>query len=288
MKFKSKIDWWIHLALGLIPAMTLWMFVDYASRGGRIHLITALIFTAISAFIVPIWFGTYYLLDGDVLLIKCGLFRGTRIACADILSVRETRSSLSSSALSADRLEIKYRKSTFNDIVLISPKDKEEFIRHLRAKNSGITIEPGTGRRSKAELIVMGFTLLVFAGVGALLVSGSMEPSVLVGSEGIDIRASFGLSVEFSEIESISLVDKTISAIGGGGLRTWGFGGIGPTLKGYFNSDTIRRHILFVRTDSSPTIHIERRGAQDIYISFKDGERTEQLYRELRAALPAN
>jgi hypothetical protein len=42
--------------------------------------------------------------------------------------------------------------------------------------------------------------------------------------------------------------------------------------------------MLFVQAATSPTIHIERRNI-DIFISFRDGERTERLYRDIIAAM---
>ena len=60
-----------------------------------------------------------------------------------------------------------------------------------------------------------------------------------------------------------------------------GYGGFGGSLKGYFKSDKLGEIVIFVHSQSSPTIRIERMGKKDIYISFRDSEKTEQLYLEL-------
>jgi hypothetical protein len=55
-------------------------------------------------------------------------------------------------------------------------------------------------------------------------------------------------------------------------------------LKGHFESDALGDVLLFVQSQSSPTTWIERSAGEDIYLSFRDGERTEQLYREMTAS----
>ncbi len=96
----------------------------------------------------------------------------------------------------------------------------------------------------------------------------------------VQIKAMYGLDIDFSEISEISLIEKSVHDIGIG-TRVNGYGGIGEALKGYFTSDTLGDTILFVQSKSSPTIKLERAGSKDVYISFGSSERTEQLYSEL-------
>ena len=54
------------------------------------------------------------------------------------LKLTETNNLLSSPATSIDRIEILYNKF---DIILVSPKDKSEFIKNLTAINSNIEVK---------------------------------------------------------------------------------------------------------------------------------------------------
>jgi hypothetical protein len=87
------------------------------------------------------------------------------------------------------------------------------------------------------------------------------------------------------EIDDITLIGKSMSEIGHG-VRTNGYGGFGEALKGNFRLSDYGEVLLFVQSRSAPTIHITRKNAKDVFISFRDGERTTALYQELKAALP--
>lgn len=99
------------------------------------------ILTAVILLIAHTFLYTSYTIDGDVLKIRCGLLFRSRISIAGIRQVSETRSPLSSPATSLDRLEIVY--NTYNQ-VLISPKDKEAFISHLKEINPKIVVKQKT------------------------------------------------------------------------------------------------------------------------------------------------
>ena len=133
MKFKSKIDWWAHIALGLIPIFTIFMAVHFFINSGKIGLaITIIIFLILDILLIfPIWFNTYYTLNEKELLVKCGIWKPLKIAYDSIKSVNESRSPLASSGLSLDRIEIMFG---VGGIVLISPKNKQEFLQQLEQK----------------------------------------------------------------------------------------------------------------------------------------------------------
>lgn len=122
-------------------------------------------------------------------------------------------------------------------------------------------------------IIIFAVTGAILIGLGVMFTLGEREPSVDVFDDGIRIRAMYGLSVDFSEITDIVLLDQSMREIGTG-MRLNGYGG--AALKGHFTAG-----LLFVRPNSSPTIRIERRHGSDIFISFRDNLRTEMLYREL-------
>lgn len=85
--------------------------------------------------IVYLFFNTTYTITDQELHIKCGFFKYKPIAIASIKSISKTSSLLSSPAASFDRIEIKYGKF---DEIIISPKDKVNFAKALKAIHSDI------------------------------------------------------------------------------------------------------------------------------------------------------
>jgi uncharacterized membrane protein YdbT with pleckstrin-like domain len=87
------------------------------------------------AFVVHLFMTTYYKIDKGNLIVKSGFLINQTIPVSSIRKVAETNNILSSPALSFDRIEIKF--NTY-DFVIISPKEKEEFIQHLTSLNANI------------------------------------------------------------------------------------------------------------------------------------------------------
>jgi hypothetical protein len=81
---------------------------------------------------------TNYTIDSNKLTIKCGFLYNKTIDIKTIKKITETNNPLSSPAASLDRLEIAYGK---NDSILISPKQKSEFINDIKRINPGIEIK---------------------------------------------------------------------------------------------------------------------------------------------------
>jgi hypothetical protein len=84
----------------------------------------------VSAYIAHLFLNTYYIIDGQKLRIRCGFFVNRTIDISSIRKITPTHLMMSAPAVSLDRLEILYNGS---DSVLISPKDKEGFVRHLKS-----------------------------------------------------------------------------------------------------------------------------------------------------------
>ena len=141
-------------------------------------------------------------------------------------------------------------------------------------------------KREKTGLWVMGFTvfglLAVTFAVPVLLVYGEMEPTVTITDNGIRISSMYGVKIDFEEITDISLMNNTVSSIGLT-MRTNGYG-TGSTQKGYFKSNRYGRVLLFTRTGSSPTIHIQRESKEDVFLNFKNPDATIRLYKEMKTA----
>ena len=132
MKFKSKIDWWAHVAFASLPITTILCIVllGATEESKIISLVTAIFCLLLCIFIIPLWLGTYYVLGENELIVKCGFLK-SRIAYDSIKNVKETRNPLASMALSLDRIEIIYGVGGY---ILISPQNKQEFLQRLQQK----------------------------------------------------------------------------------------------------------------------------------------------------------
>lgn len=279
MKFKSKVDWWLHLIFVGFLIANVWAIVGLFF-GGLGSIIIVATFTPLNVFLMlPMWLNTYYLLDENDLLIKCGLGKGTRIGISQITSIYETRNPISSPALSLDRLEVRFKakSGSFSDTIIISPKDKHGFIEQLQSMNENIETSGEKKPMSKSMKILLAIvgtiSVVTVIGVGAMFAIGEREPVVTVHSDSIQISAMYGTSVNISNIADISLINQSMREIGAGS-RTNGYNG--GSWRGHFTAG-----LLFVRPNSSPTIRIERTAGSNIFISFRDFERTIALYDEL-------
>ncbi len=159
---------------------------------------------------------------------------------------------------------------------------------YKKYKNTSATykIDSSATKTPKAVVIAIVFFIgIVFVFVGFMFYYGSRDPVVNIRDNEIQIKAMYGLNIELSDITDISLIDKSMADIGIG-KRTNGYGGSGGILKGNFELDNLGEAMLFVQANSSPTIRIDCINKKDIFISFRNSENTEQLYRKLIATIP--
>ncbi|MFR9720872.1 PH domain-containing protein [Aeromonas diversa] len=134
--YRSKIDTWLAVVL---------VFAVLASLAGAVTALSveptalawpiALVAVTVGAGL-PTWLltTTYYRLEGDALFVSSGPIR-LRIPLREIVNITPTNSPLSSPALSLDRLRIEYGRGKS---VMISPRNKEEFIRNLEAARRSV------------------------------------------------------------------------------------------------------------------------------------------------------
>ena len=282
MKFRAKFDWWLLLIIIGWIAGNLWALVQLVLGGGVGNWIIVITFTPFTVFFfIPVWLRSYYLFSDDGLHIKFGLGKGTVIPYESIITAFRTRNPISAAAPSLDRIEIVFKRSSFNDTVLISPKDQQGFFEQLKSKNENVLIcneiKPVSKLMKLIISLCIGIPLIM---VGYIFIYGEMEPVVNVSGNGIQINAMYGIDIDFSGIESITLIEQSLREIRSGeqGQRTNGYGGFGGTLKGHFSSPSLGSHMLFVRADSSPTIRIERIRDGDVFISFRDSNTTRAKY----------
>lgn len=131
-RFYSKIGLEVVIPIVLIIGVTTTLMVlQKAWPGVAVLLVTML-------FIVHLITTTYYQIEHGVLRIKSGFIINKLIAINSIRKIQKSNSIFSSPAASLDRLEIFYNKY---DSILISPKDKQEFLAQLRNINPAIEIQ---------------------------------------------------------------------------------------------------------------------------------------------------
>ncbi|QOV11163.1 PH domain-containing protein [Viridibacillus arvi] len=132
MYYPSKKDIWLAV---INWAVIISCFLPLAIQRDYI----ALFFTIpLALFLGWSWFTTGYRISNELLIIQSGPLK-KRIPIKDIKKIISTKNPLASSALSFDRIEISY--GTDYGMVLVSPKNKSAFVKHLKNINPQIELE---------------------------------------------------------------------------------------------------------------------------------------------------
>jgi len=125
--YKSKVDWWLIVLFGGV--------FGYPIIQGI--LTNEYFLSVLFAFVLFLFFlfskTIKYKIEGENLMIWY-----TKIEIKSIRKIYRTKNPLSSPALSLDRIAIVYNKY---DEILISPKERNEFIDELLKINPGIEIQ---------------------------------------------------------------------------------------------------------------------------------------------------
>lgn len=127
--YPSERDWWLMLLLGAASGMAVGSGVRVLVVGDSSPLLGVLLLVA-GLFILWLMYSTSYEIASDELIICCGPFR-SRIRLDEIQEAFSTHNPLSAPALSLDRLRINYVRSGRRRFALISPRDREGFLKHL-------------------------------------------------------------------------------------------------------------------------------------------------------------
>ena len=126
--YKSKVD------KGLLIAIIAIVLLSYLPLLFEFSWIALALLVVTAAFIA-----TSYTIDNGTLHIKCGIFLSSSFPIDRITKISKTNSCLSAPALSMDRIEIRFAdKKT----LVLSPKQRQAFIDHLRSLNPDIVVKP--------------------------------------------------------------------------------------------------------------------------------------------------
>lgn len=134
IKFKSKIG--LELAIPIVAVFGIVIFLS-AMDNREIHWIIVAILLPVILFIGDIFINTHYTITDNFLKIKCGFFYNKVIEIKSIKKIKYSNNPLSAPATSLDRLEIIFNK---NESLLVSPKNKVDFIETLKSINRNIEV----------------------------------------------------------------------------------------------------------------------------------------------------
>lgn len=132
--YRSRIDIWLLLLLALVIGVSLYTCVELLAAGMS-GFWWILVITVGAGIVLPLWLllGTRYTLQSGQLRIRSGPLKWN-ISVADISAITATRNTMSSPALSLDRVRIDYGPGKW---VMISPRDKERFINDIERLRPG-------------------------------------------------------------------------------------------------------------------------------------------------------
>lgn len=131
-EYKSKVGWWFHLLIVLLILGCVKVFL-----GPSILAMAGML--AVALLTLHIFFNTYYRITAEGMLIAhCSIFPEKKIAIADIEVLESSVMPVSSYALSLDRLMIWSQGKVW---MLVSPRNKADFIKQLRTINPNIKLK---------------------------------------------------------------------------------------------------------------------------------------------------
>lgn len=133
--YRSKVDIWLFVVLAFAALAALYSAAQTMAAGTTGSILVAVL-VALVGVGLPLWllFSTRYTLEAAYLLAQSGPFKWV-VPLADIKSITPSNNPLSSPALSLDRLRIDYGKGR---MLLISPRDKEQFLQDVEAARRAV------------------------------------------------------------------------------------------------------------------------------------------------------
>lgn len=143
MKFYTKIDWWVHIILFIFIYQAVKMVYLAFTQSSVLTIFFCLIFLLFLGLVAfPIYFATYYKLENTYLYIHCGFIFRFKIPYQDIFRIAPIKGFLPAYGLSARRLGVFFRAQR-GGLLIVSPKDRENFLKEMNKKNPFIDTNTG-------------------------------------------------------------------------------------------------------------------------------------------------
>lgn len=138
--YRSKTDHWLWIVITIIYIGCFIPVIIDSNQSLKLYLLLIAPNIIPIFLIINIYTNTYYTIDDDKLSlrVKSGILLNNNYSINKITKIRNTRTWLSSPALSLDRIELTVGK--YNKVV-ISPQNKTQFINHLKELNPDIIVE---------------------------------------------------------------------------------------------------------------------------------------------------
>lgn len=137
--YRSAVDWWLGLILICALLMVVWFAIEPMIEEGRMDWFSFVIMILVTIIIVPL-FQIKYVLYEEHMLISMGFYGKVRIKYQDITKMQKTFNPLSSAALSLKRIQIDYVENGMHRMILISPKNRDEFMKILVEKRESCKV----------------------------------------------------------------------------------------------------------------------------------------------------
>lgn len=134
--YKSIVaKWYLWTCIGVVTVFIGTLFLCYQYTW---ILFTNVVFTGLAIVLMfDILFHTDYTIKGEKLYIRCGILFHMTLPINRISKIAHKSTVLSSPALSAKRIGIRYGLKNW---VYVSPKNQDDFISDLKSINPNITI----------------------------------------------------------------------------------------------------------------------------------------------------
>ena len=134
--YKSIVaKWYLWTCIGVVTVFIGTLFLCYQYTW---ILLTNVVFTGLAIVLMfDILFHTDYTIKGEKLYIRCGILFHMTLPINRISKIAHKSTVLSSPALSAKRIGIRYGLKNW---VYVSPKNQDDFISDLKSINPNITI----------------------------------------------------------------------------------------------------------------------------------------------------
>ena len=132
-EYNSKVSFGLILFLVIVFGLTAYMGVSL----GEISWISLSVLGISAVFTIYTLWSIKYKIENAHLNVKNGFLVNQDIDISSIKKITETNTMISAPAASFDRLKINFNKY---DSVIISPKNKKEFIHHLLSINPKIEV----------------------------------------------------------------------------------------------------------------------------------------------------